>query len=55
MIRDVPVRTPDTRTDEEKRYPEFFRAKLKGSMHPPLWHCMPAGQPLKRLYEYLRS
>ena len=30
LIKDVPLRVSDTRSKEEKQYPEFFRAKLKG-------------------------
>lgn len=29
-LTDVPVRIEDDRTEEEKRYPELFRHKLKG-------------------------
>ena len=29
-LRDAPLRIPDTRSEEERKYPEFFRHKLRG-------------------------
>lgn len=30
-LRDAPLHIPDTRSQEERKYPEFFRHKLKGA------------------------
>ena len=39
-LRDKPLRIPDTRSEEERKYPEFFRHKLTGDA--ALWNAATA-------------
>ena len=34
-LLDKPVQVQDDRTDEERKYPELFRAKLEGKISKP--------------------
>jgi hypothetical protein len=40
-LRDKPVRVEDTRSEEERKYPELFRQKLQGA---PRHSCTHGGQ-----------
>ena len=33
-LKDKPVRVEDTRSEEERKYPELFRQKLQGARGP---------------------
>ena len=36
-LKDKPVRVEDTRTEEERKYPELFRQKLQGASGPTVF------------------